>query len=239
MKLEVDTLVGQRTWESLPRTKGMNVLKSTWAFKLKRLPDGTAYRHKARFCARGDLQKEGIDFLRHTRQLCSGLRFDCCCPRYLPKDGRPDKSIIPTLSRRSTSRRKSMLNTLDSLDPRLEVTRCFVFARASMVYDKRHAPSLKSSRAVLKRERVETEHCRSVSVFEKGMICVVYVDDTIFATANPEDLDAEVKALGISTKEQQHSFSLRDEGEVSAFLGIQIKKTGPNAFFLDTNWIDP
>ena len=62
MKLEVDTLVGQWTWESVPRTKGMNVLKSTWAFKLKRLPDGTAYRHKARFCARGDLQKEGIDF---------------------------------------------------------------------------------------------------------------------------------------------------------------------------------
>jgi hypothetical protein len=62
MKLEVDTLVGQQTWESVPRTEGMNVLKSTWAFKLKRLPDGTAYRHKARFCARGDLQKEGINF---------------------------------------------------------------------------------------------------------------------------------------------------------------------------------
>jgi hypothetical protein len=46
MKLEVDTFVGQPTWESVPRTKGMNVLKSTWAFKLKRLPDGTAYRHK-------------------------------------------------------------------------------------------------------------------------------------------------------------------------------------------------
>jgi hypothetical protein len=62
MKLEVATLVGQRTWESVPRTKGMNVLKSTWAFKLKSLPDGIAYCHKARFCARGDLQKEGIDF---------------------------------------------------------------------------------------------------------------------------------------------------------------------------------
>jgi hypothetical protein len=63
MKLEVATLVGQRTWESVPRTKGMNVLKSTWEFKLKSLPDGIAYCcHKARFCARGNLQKEGIDF---------------------------------------------------------------------------------------------------------------------------------------------------------------------------------
>jgi hypothetical protein len=54
-----------------------------------------------------------------------------------------------------------------------------------------------------------------------------------------KDLDAEVKALGISTSEQQHSFSLRDEGEVSAFLGIQIKKTGPNEFLLtQTELID-
>ncbi len=36
--------------------------KGTWVFKLKRLPDGTPSRFKARFCARGDLQKEGVDF---------------------------------------------------------------------------------------------------------------------------------------------------------------------------------
>ena len=38
------------------------MLKGAWAFKLTRLPDGTAHCHKARFCARGDLQKEGVDF---------------------------------------------------------------------------------------------------------------------------------------------------------------------------------
>jgi hypothetical protein len=38
------------------------VLKSTWAFELKWLPDGTPYQHKARFCARGDMQISGKDF---------------------------------------------------------------------------------------------------------------------------------------------------------------------------------
>jgi hypothetical protein len=61
MKLEVNTLVQQRTWEVIPRTSDVNVLKSTWVFKLKRLPDGTPLKFKARFCARGDLQKEGVD----------------------------------------------------------------------------------------------------------------------------------------------------------------------------------
>ena len=62
MQMEITTLVQQRTWISDPRTSKLNVLKSTWAFKLKRLPDGTPYRFKARFCARGDLQREGVDF---------------------------------------------------------------------------------------------------------------------------------------------------------------------------------
>jgi Reverse transcriptase (RNA-dependent DNA polymerase) len=74
---------------------------------------------------------------------------------------------------------------------------------------------------------------------KKGMICVVYVDDTIFASLDTADLDAEIAALGIFTSEQQHTFALRDEGEVSAFLGIQIKKTGPNEFLLtQTGLID-
>ena len=72
-----------------------------------------------------------------------------------------------------------------------------------------------------------------------GMICVVYVDDTIFGSLKIADLDAEISSLGISTADQKHTFALRDEGEVSAFLGIQISKTGANEFFLtQTGLID-
>jgi hypothetical protein len=47
MKLEIHTLVGQHTWEAVVCPRDKRVLKGTWAFKLKRLPDGTAYRYKA------------------------------------------------------------------------------------------------------------------------------------------------------------------------------------------------
>jgi hypothetical protein len=40
----------------------MNVLPSTWAFKIKRYPDGLIKKFKARFCARGDKQIEGVDY---------------------------------------------------------------------------------------------------------------------------------------------------------------------------------
>jgi hypothetical protein len=49
-------------WEVVKKTAEMNVIRSTWAFKIKRYPDGLIKKFKARFCARGDMQIEGVDF---------------------------------------------------------------------------------------------------------------------------------------------------------------------------------
>jgi hypothetical protein len=61
---------------------------------------------------------------------------------------------------------------------------------------------------------------------KQGIICVCYVDDTIFAGADSLVLEAEIQSLvGVHEKEQRHTFALRNnEGEVGTFLGIQIKK---------------
>ena len=44
MRLEIQTLMSQHPWETVSRPKDKPVLKGTWAFKLKRLPDGTPYQ---------------------------------------------------------------------------------------------------------------------------------------------------------------------------------------------------
>ena len=61
-KVEIETLESMNAWEVVDREDGMNVLQSIWAFKIKRYPDGLIKKFKARFCARGDQQLEGIDF---------------------------------------------------------------------------------------------------------------------------------------------------------------------------------
>jgi len=40
----------------------MNVIQPTWAYKIKRFPDGLVRKLKARFCVQGDMQIEGVDF---------------------------------------------------------------------------------------------------------------------------------------------------------------------------------
>ena len=52
--LEIATLQEMDAWTQVPVTKKMNVLDSTWAFKIKRFPDGLIWKFKARFCVRGD-----------------------------------------------------------------------------------------------------------------------------------------------------------------------------------------
>jgi hypothetical protein len=51
-----------KTWDLVPHTPDIRVLLGTWAFKIKRFPDGLVKKFKARFCARGDRQEYGINF---------------------------------------------------------------------------------------------------------------------------------------------------------------------------------
>jgi hypothetical protein len=59
---EIETLEAMGAWEVVDRSEAENVIDSIWAFKLKRFPDGMVKKFKARFCARGDQQLEGVDF---------------------------------------------------------------------------------------------------------------------------------------------------------------------------------
>jgi hypothetical protein len=70
MKIEVASLLQQRTWKTTPRSEAGHVLTSTWVFKMKRLPDGTPSKFKARLSVRGDLQNEGIDFFETYAPVC-------------------------------------------------------------------------------------------------------------------------------------------------------------------------
>jgi hypothetical protein len=66
-ELEIATLEKMGSWEVVDRPPKTGpgrkpVLPSLWAFKKKRLPDGSVRKFKARFTARGDRQQEGVDF---------------------------------------------------------------------------------------------------------------------------------------------------------------------------------
>ena len=78
-QIEIETLEKIKAWTVVPRTDDItNVLPSTWAFKVKRYPDGTIKKFKGRFCARGDKQIQGIDFGMYPGPLFKARRYHLC-----------------------------------------------------------------------------------------------------------------------------------------------------------------
>eukprot|EP00804_Cyclotella_cryptica_P004978 CCRYP_014091-RA/>CCRYP_014091-RA protein AED:0.33 eAED:0.35 QI:0/0/0/1/0/0/4/0/696 len=66
MESELTTLESDlQAWELVPREPSMHVLPSTWAFRLKRFPNGLAKKFKARFCIQGTEEGFlGVDIVR-------------------------------------------------------------------------------------------------------------------------------------------------------------------------------
>ena len=75
MDEEIDNLVKRRTWDVIKRSdigvkyKLGQIVPTTWAFKKKRYPDFTFRKFKARFCVRGDKQKQAVSKTEDSEEL--------------------------------------------------------------------------------------------------------------------------------------------------------------------------
>ena len=67
---------------------------------------------------------------------------------------------------------------------------------------------------------------------KNNMMCVIYVDNTIFAGTNQAMIDGEVRQLGIKQSNEEQPLEFKEEGELSAFLGIKIEQKGLEEYYL-------
>jgi hypothetical protein len=80
------------------------------------------------------------------------------------------------------------------------------------LYGLKHSPKTfneKLSAGFKQRGFAQSKH--DACLFLKaGLICVIYVDDTIFSGPNPDQIARNIEGLGVSKKETQHRFKIRD-----------------------------
>nr|GEW14323.1 ribonuclease H-like domain, reverse transcriptase, RNA-dependent DNA polymerase [Tanacetum cinerariifolium] len=62
MKVELDSINRNNTWELTTLPKGHKAIGLKWVFKTKKDANGNIIKHKARLVAKGYIQKHGIDF---------------------------------------------------------------------------------------------------------------------------------------------------------------------------------
>ena len=197
MKEEIANLKRMNTWSLVERQPHMKVLKGTWAFKLKRTPDGVAYRHRSRFCVRGDQQEYGINYFETFAPVIQWSTI-----RLL---------LILILTSNWKTRVIDYTNAFpqDNIDTDIYVELPALFGskigQDKVLKLKKSLYRLKQSPRTFYQYPSKSFQNRGCTVskidpclfMKKDMICVIYVDDTIFAGNNQEMIDSEIKLLGI------------------------------------------
>ena len=62
MKVEMDALNQNKTWDVVPVPSNQNIVGSKWVYKIKRDSSGNIAKYKARLVAQGFSQQPGTDF---------------------------------------------------------------------------------------------------------------------------------------------------------------------------------
>ncbi len=218
MQTELSTIRDDfRCWDLVPRLPGMNVLPSTWAFKVKRYPDGSVKKLKARFCARGDRQLEGVDYfetwapvvqwstIRIVLILAVKLGFtsaQCDITAAFIHALLPDDEIVYIDQPRGfRAKHNHVLRLRRSLYGLKQAPRHFFHYLTERL---------------LKHGLQQSIHDPCLFM-NANMIVIVYVDDLLIFAKSDDLIEAFITSM------QREEICLRKEGTAEGYLGVDIK----------------
>jgi hypothetical protein len=217
MEKELKTLNEMECWDVVDRVPGSNVLPSTWAFKMKRFPDGSLSKYKARFCAGGHRQIEGVDFFETFAPVVNWttVRLLLILSQVLNLSTKqvdytaafihaPINDVVYVAMPRGFSEVGKVLKLKKSLYGLKQSPRnFFLHLKENLEGCGFHNPS------------PETDPCLFIT---PKVICVVYVDDTLLWSAKQEWIDEAIQQL------QERGMNLEIEDSVAGFLGVHIER---------------
>ena len=223
-KLEAWDIVAQ---SELP--PGANILPGTWAFKLKRFPDGRARKFKARFCARGDRQIENQDYTEKFAPVVSWstVRMMLCLSisqgwktRQVDFDNAFVQADIdlPEVYLRCPAGFESTDHNGEPIVLRLKKS-LYGLVQAPMLY-------YNHLKAGLKDRGFEPSDADPCMFIGRGMIILSYVDDCLFFGPDLAEIDKVIQEL------KDNNMPLTVEADDAyAFLGVEITPNQANNGF--------
>ena len=222
MEEEIQRMIENEIFEEIPRElmdKTKSVLRAVWSHRRKTTPAGEIYRHRSRLCVDGSQQKEGIDYTETYSPVVSWTTIRILLIL----------SVLLNLSTKAVDYVQAFpqaeLSEEDAVYMRIPpgyktVNKNTVLKLKKNLYGLKQASYnwhnlLKSGLTKLGFVPSEHEPCLFL---KEGIICVVYVDDTLFFAKDDAIIDKHISEL------RKLDFDLTEEGDVTAFLGVEISK---------------
>jgi hypothetical protein len=221
MVTEMETLEKDlKAWKLVKITSDMkSILPSTWAFKVKRYPDGTVKKYKARFCVRGDRQIEGVDYWETWAPVVqwSTVRTMMILSTKL--------GLVSAQADITGAFVHADLKTTEHIyvrQPRgMSRGRDLVLKLNKSVYGLKQAPKyffehLTKRMALCGLKQSNKDPCLFIG---SKVIAVIYVDDILFYSKDASEIDKVINTL-----KDEHGVAIRKEGDAEGFLGVNIVK---------------
>ena len=222
--MEIATLEAINAWEVLEYDSETmpNAIRLTWAFKCKRFPDGLIEKFKARFCARGDMQLEGVDFfetyapvvqwttirLMFILEVLLGLKSKqggVTCT-FLHADLEPGETVYADMPLGFNSKSKNGKRQVLKLNKTL-----YELCQSRRAFWKYITKNLEKCGL----EQSKFDPCLFIG---PNVMCIVYVDNLIFWSRNVANIDKvamELCKLGVA---------LEQEDDAAGFLGVKMER---------------
>jgi hypothetical protein len=235
MRKEIETLEKKGVWEVVKRENWMTVVPTTWAFRYKRTVFGTVKKLKARFCMRGDLEKEGINYwdstyapviswntVRLMTMLQAQLGLASHQVDYVCAFTNAEVEKPPGWDKMTPE--EQYKNSQFAEMPKGFGEPGMVLCLKKNLYGRVSAPKtwFNFLRDNLKEcgfeQMVEVDPCLFIS---DKVICLVYVDDTLLYAKDDQDIKDAIQSL------RDRGMELEDEDDASGFLGVDIRRN-PN-----------
>jgi hypothetical protein len=228
MDLELDELQDKQTFEVVDVSTVPNneqVVPCTWVYKRKRTPDGTISKFKARLCVRGDQQHfdDSEEFYAPVVEWSTiRLLFNLSIAYNLPTTQIDFKNAFV---------QSSLPTPIFVSMPPGGYSQQYpgkVLKVSKSLYGDRRAPRLwyLHLRKAMESRGFTVSTLDPCLFLRSDCVFVAYVDDGIFISHNAHVAEDVITSL------QQDNFDLTKEGDLAAYLGVQIAQMPDGSFHL-------
>ena len=236
MVKEIDDITAQGAWTPILRSEmpfGAKLFPGTWAFRIKRFPDGRTRSFKARYNIRGDLMRHGVDFTdipyaplvawsTVRLMLVVGCLLDLytCCVDFT------------SAFAQSPLHDDLFIELPKGSHP--ELVADYVLRLEHSLYGhpgSPHAWCEYLAEGLIKRGFVRSPNDPCLFV-HPDMVCITYCDDCLWWSPDQTKLEAMLDDL---SKEYPLKF---ETGDVHSYLGVEVKREASNLYLTQTGLID-
>lgn len=219
---EFDAQVRNRTWDLVPPSPHQHVIDCKWLFRLKYLPDGTIDKRKSRLVTRGYKQQAGIDYFETFSPVIKSTTIRTVLNVAASRDWCLRQIDINNAFLQATlTEEVYMTQPPGFIDPDKPNHVCRL---NKAIYGLKQAP--RAWYDELKTFLLQLGFKNSVAdtalfVLQQGntlIYLLVYVDDIVVTGNDKTMVEKVLTSLA-------NRFSLKDMGELSYFLGIEVVRS--------------